>query len=39
MKAVFLDYASLDQNDLNFKDLEKTFDEWEIYPSTSSEQL
>ncbi len=39
MKAVFLDYASLDQNDLNFKDLENIFDEWEIYPSTSSEQL
>ncbi|MDY6457534.1 2-hydroxyacid dehydrogenase [Acinetobacter faecalis] len=39
MKAVFLDYASLDQNDLNFRDLENIFDEWEIYPSTSSEQL
>ncbi len=39
MKAVFLDYVSLDQNDLNFKDLENIFDEWEIYPSTSSEQL
>ena len=39
MKAVFLDYASLDQNDLNFKDLENIFDEWEIYPSTCSEQL
>ncbi|MDY6468163.1 2-hydroxyacid dehydrogenase [Acinetobacter faecalis] len=39
MKAVFLDYASLDQNDLNFKDLENIFDEWKIYPSTSSEQL
>lgn len=39
MKAVFLDYASLDQNDLDFTALEHTFDEWEIYPSTSSEQL
>ncbi|MDY6549767.1 2-hydroxyacid dehydrogenase [Acinetobacter faecalis] len=39
MKAVFLDYVSLDQNDLNFKDLENIFDEWEIYPSTSSEKL
>ena len=39
MKAVFLDYASLDQNDLNFKNLESAFDEWEIYPSTAPEQL
>ncbi len=39
MKAVVLDYVSLDQNDLNFKYLENIFDEWEIYPSTSSEQL
>lgn len=39
MKAVFLDYASLDQNDLDFTALASSFDEWEIYPSTSSEQL
>ena len=30
MKAVFLDYASLDQNDLNFKDLENILKPYDI---------
>lgn len=39
MKAVFLDYASLDQKDLDFGELQQTFDELTLYPTTSVEQL
>ena len=39
MKAVFIDYASLDQNDLDFSQLEATFDEWVIYPTTTEQEL
>ena len=39
MKAVFLDYESLDKNDLNFKKLENTVDELILYASTSPEQV
>ena len=36
MKAVFLDVASLDQNDLDLSQLEARFDDIQLYPSTSS---
>lgn len=39
MKAVFLDFQSLDQNDLDFSQLEVAFDEWVIYPTTQLEQV
>ena len=39
MKAVFVDYASLDKNDLDFSRLEATFDEWIIYPTTTEQEL
>ena len=39
MKAVFLDFQSLDQNDLDFSQLEVAFDEWIIYPTTQLEQV
>ena len=39
MKAVFLDYASLDQNDLDFQALHAVFDELILYPSTDAETL
>ena len=34
MKAVFLDYESLDKNDLDFSALEAAFDELTLFPST-----
>ena len=39
MKAVFLDYASLDQQDLNFNALAAAFDDWVTFPSTRSDQV
>ncbi|WP_180056280.1 2-hydroxyacid dehydrogenase [Acinetobacter sp. YH12227] len=35
MKAVFLDYQSLDKNDLDFRTLAAQFDQWTVYPATS----
>ncbi|OTG67115.1 2-hydroxyacid dehydrogenase [Acinetobacter silvestris] len=39
MKAVFLDYQSLDKDDLDFSQLKAVFDDLVLYPSTSSEQV
>lgn len=39
MKAVFLDYESLDKNDLDFTQLKTAFDELILYPSTTPEQV
>ena len=39
MKAVFLDYESLDQHDLDLSALEASFDTLSLYPSTSQAQL
>lgn len=39
MKAVFLDYESLDKNDLDFTQLKTAFDELILYPSTTFEQV
>ena len=39
MKAVFLDYQSLDKNDLDFEPLKAAFDDLALYPSTRPEQL
>ncbi|WP_445660053.1 2-hydroxyacid dehydrogenase [Acinetobacter sp. F16] len=39
MKAVFLDYESLDKNDLDFSALEAAFDKLTLFPSTSPAQL
>lgn len=39
MKAVFLDYESLDQHDLDLSTLEASFDTLSLYPSTSPAQL
>jgi glycerate dehydrogenase len=39
MKAVFLDCASLDKNDLDFQALHAVFDELILYPSTDAETL
>ena len=39
MKAVFLDYESLDQHDLDLSALEASFDALSLYPSTSPAQL
>lgn len=39
MKAVYLDYASLDKNDLDFSALEAVFDDLQLYESTASETL
>ena len=39
MKAVFLDYESLDKNDLDFSQLKTAFDELILYPSTTPEQV
>ncbi len=39
MKGVFLDYSSLDKNDLDFKELESYFDEFQRYSSTAPEQV
>lgn len=39
MKAVYLDYASLDQQDLDFQALHGVFDELTLYPATSVAEL
>ena len=39
MKAVFLDYESLDKNDLDFSQLEAVFDELTLFPATTPAQL
>lgn len=39
LKAVFLDYASLDQNDLDFSPLHAAFAELQLYGATSSDQV
>lgn len=39
LKAAFLDYASLDQNDLDFSPLNATFAELQLYDATSSDQV
>ena len=39
MKAVFLDYESLDKQDLDFGQLEVLFEEFTLYPTTSPEQV
>ena len=39
MKAVFLDYESLDKNDLDFSQLEAVFDELKLFPTTTQAQL
>ena len=39
MKAVFLDYESLDKNDLDFSQLEAGFDELTLFPTTTQAQL
>ncbi|SPL69755.1 2-hydroxyacid dehydrogenase [Acinetobacter stercoris] len=39
MQAVYLDYQSLDQNDLDFSQLESTFDELILYPTTSQDEV
>ncbi|AYO53057.1 2-hydroxyacid dehydrogenase [Acinetobacter wuhouensis] len=39
MKAVFLDYESLDKNDLDFSELKSAFDDLELYPATTSDQV
>ena len=39
MKAVFLDYASLDQNDLDFSQLHAIYDELILYPTTLPSEL
>jgi len=39
MKAVFLDYESLDKQDLDFSQLSAAFDDLILYPSTTAEQV
>ena len=39
MKAVFLDYESLDKQDLDFRQLKAAFDDLILYPSTTAEQV
>ena len=39
MKAVFLDYESLDKNDLDFSALREVFTDLELYPSTLAIQV
>jgi len=39
MKAVFLDYESLDKQDLDFGQLKAAFDDLILYPSTTAEQV
>ena len=39
MNAVFLDYESLDKNDLNFSALHAVFSQLELYPSTLATQV
>ena len=39
MKAVYLDYASLDQQDLDFQALHAAFDPLVLYPATSAAEI
>ncbi|MFN3894969.1 MAG: 2-hydroxyacid dehydrogenase [Acinetobacter sp.] len=39
MKAVYLDYASLDQQDLDFQALHAVFDSLVLYPATSAAEI
>lgn len=39
MKAVYLDYASLDQQDLDFQALHAVFDSLVLYPATSTAEI
>ena len=39
MKAVFLDYASLDQHDLDFSELEQQFSELTLYAASQPEEI
>ncbi|NNF96579.1 MAG: D-2-hydroxyacid dehydrogenase [Halobacteria archaeon] len=39
MKGVFLDLASVDNDDLNLSQLEAVLDDWEFYPHTEAPQL
>lgn len=39
VKAVYLDYASLDQQDLDFQSLHAVFDSLQLYPSTQANEL
>lgn len=39
MKGVFLDYQTLDQQDLNFSALTSTLDHWDLFKSTSPDEL
>ena len=39
MKAVFLDYASLAQNDLDFSELQAVFENLTLYPASTEEQV
>ncbi len=39
MKGVFLDLASVDNDDLNLSHLEDVLDEWDFYPHTEASQL
>ena len=39
MKAVYLDYASLDQQDLDFQALHAAFDPLVLYPATSAVEI
>jgi glycerate dehydrogenase len=39
MKAVFLDYESLDKNDLDFSGLKAAFDKLSLFPSTQPAQV
>ncbi len=39
MKGVFLDLASVDNDDLNLSHLEDVLDDWEFYPHTETSQL
>ncbi len=39
MKGVFLDYQTLDQQDLNFSALTSTLEHWDLFKSTSADEL
>jgi glycerate dehydrogenase len=39
VKAVFLDYESLDKNDLDFNGLKAIFDDFYLYPTTRPDQV
>ena len=39
MNAVFLDYASLDQNDLDFQALAAQFSQFEMYEKTQASEV